>query len=298
MDISIFDQVTSALTVRAICSQLGPDIPSGATDADLVVMHCDADLDPLNNPSRVIGPNGRVIGIVWYENYWRLEGGDGDTRTVADVMDPLGPDEILSSATTILDAVEIFGRKPNRYFYVVHVNDIVGVVFYRDLFKPLGRLAFLALALELEDQALALCRSPQIRERCWQSISDNRKHNAMELFKFRYGREPKLDGGAQDEDGLAFLPPPPSDISLLIGCTNLVDKATMIWKQRLVPSATKADVLGFFNDLKEIRDQCAHPGRDEELIAKGRLSDFIHSAKRMRSSLRESLHHLTSTRES
>jgi hypothetical protein len=113
------------------------------------------------------------------------------------------------------------------------------------------------------------------------------------LFKFRYGREPKLTTDAQEKDQLIFLPHPLSDIFLLIGCTNLVDKATMIWKQKLIPAARRADVLGFFTDLREIRDQCAHPGHQEELIPKERLAHFVNSAKRMRSSLRDSLQTLT-----
>jgi hypothetical protein len=80
-----------------------------------------------------------------------------------------------------------------------------------------------------------------------------------------------------------------SDIGLLIECTNLVDKATMIWKQKLITPATQAEVLGFFNDLKEIRDKCAHPGGEEELVPKERLAHFVDSAKRVRSSLRESM---------
>jgi len=295
MDMSIFEQVTSALTVKSICTSLGPDIPAESTDLDLSVMHCEADLDPFNNPSRVIGFNGSVIGMIWFEDYAQLEtDGDGGSRTVEEAMQRLEPSEILSSSTSILDAVDIFGSKPNRYFYVVHIADIVGVVFYRDLFKPLGRLAFLALALEIEDYALTLCGSASINERCWQSLSDNRKFKAIELFKLRYGREPKLRTDAQEEeDDLVLWARPLSDISLLIGCTNLVDKATMIWKQKLIPAAKQADVLGFFNDLREIRDQCAHPGRDEELIPKERLAHFVNSAKCMRSSLRESVQRVT-----
>jgi hypothetical protein len=53
--------------------------------------------------------------------------------------------------------------------------------------------------------------------------------------------------------------------------------------------ATQADVLGFFNDLKEIRDQCAHPGGEAELVPKARLADFVQSAKRMRDSLSQSM---------
>jgi hypothetical protein len=213
--------------------------------------------------------------------------------TVGEIIEQLEPNEYLSSGTTILDAVELFCSKPNRYFYVIHANDIVGIIYYRDLFKPLGRLAFLALALEIEDHALALCRSAPINERCWRSLSENRKSKALELFKLRYGREPNLTETIPEKDNpMIFLPRELSDISLLIGCTTLSDKATMIWKQRLISTAAKAEVLGFFNDLKEIRDQCAHPGREEELVPKHRLAHFVNSAKHMRNNLRESLQKL------
>ena len=37
--------------------------------------------------------------------------------------------------------------------------------------------------------------------------------------------------------------------------------------------ANEAEVLGLFNDLKEVRDQCAHPrGGEQELVPKARLS--------------------------
>jgi hypothetical protein len=284
MDTPIFEQITSALTVKSICSPLGPDIPADSTESDL---------DPtstFDNPSRVIGSNGRVIGVMCIEDITNL--GCDDSITVGEIIEQLEPNEYLSSGTTILDAVELFCSKPNRYFYVIHANDIVGIIYYRDLFKPIGRLAFLALALEIEDHALASCRSPSINVRCWQSLSENRKCKALELFELRYGREPNFTESIPETDQTEFLPRKLSDISLLIGCTTLSDKATMIWKQRLISTAAKAEVLGFFNDLKEIRDHCAHPGREEELVPKHRLAHFVNSAKHMRNNLRESLQKL------
>ena len=284
MDVTLFEQITSALTVRAICTPLGPDIPEGSTDEDLMSMHCEAGLDPLNNPSRVLRPDGTTKGMVWFEDYAQLDP-HLELCTVDQVMQPLAPSEIISSSTTVLDAVHIFGSKPNRFFYVLHINEIVGVTFYRDLFKPLGRLAFLALALEIEDQALNLCQSALINEQCWQSLSDKRKSKAIDLFKLRYGREPKLHGGARVFAEQLRSGREMSDASLLVACTNLVDKATMIWRRRLIPAARRADVEGFFNELKRIRDRCAHPGRDDDLLPKERLAHFVEAAKRMRESL-------------
>jgi hypothetical protein len=290
MDNSIFEQITSALTVRSLCSPLGPDIPAGTYIEDLESLLPDAYV-AMNYPSRVLGSSGDAKGMLWFED-WGFLGIDDRPSIVDEVMDQFEPHQLLSSNTTILNAVEFFGRKQNFYFYVIDLNEVVGVLFYRDLFKPLGRLAFLALALEIEDQALTLCKSQSINEKCWLSISDNRKRKAIELFKSRHRREPSLDGAAKDGTWIPYLRGEKrnvSDIGLLIECTNLVDKATMIWKQKLVTPATQADVLGFFNDLKEVRDQCAHPGAEAELIPKARLAHFVQSAKRMRNSLHQSM---------
>jgi hypothetical protein len=290
MDRSIFEQVTSALTVKAICSPMGVDIGLHDTLSALQELSLETGTDPFSCPSRVLGSDGSVRGIVWGDD-WGIWEGDDPNPLVSEVMEGLEPSQFLSSATTILDAVEIFSSKSTaRYFYVIDVNDVVGVIFYEDIFRPLGRLAFLALALEIEDQALSLCQSGSLNQKCWQCISDNRRRKAIELFNNRYKREPILEPDTSDEISKAFSRSRTmSDIGVLIGCTNLVDKATMIWKQKLINPATQADVLGFFNDLKEIRDQCAHPGGAEELIPKQRLAHFVSSAKRMRDSLGEAI---------
>lgn len=290
MDDSIFEQITSALTVKSLCSPLGPDVPAGTNIEELEAIFPDAHV-AMNYPSRVLDASGDAKGILWFEDWGFLEMDEGPT-IVDEVMDQLEPHQLLSSNTTVLSAVEFFGRRQSFYFYVIDLNEVVGVLFYGDLFKPLGRLAFLALALEIEDQALRLCQSESINEKCWLSISENRRRKAIELFKSRYEREPNLDGDAEKGTWIRHLLEKKrniSDIALLIECTNLVDKATMIWKQKLVTPSTRADVLGFFDDLKKVRDQCAHPGGEAELVPKARLAHFVQSAKRMRNTLHQSM---------
>jgi hypothetical protein len=284
-DLSIFDQISSDLTVKSICGPMGPDIPAGSNVEDLNSFFPDA--GPLNHPSRVIDSDGKVTGIIWFARLLSAA-----RAPVEEVMEGLDHDHLMSSATTIIDAVELLSSNSSMYFYVAHLGEVVGVVFYRDLFKPQGRLAFLALALQIEDQALRLCDSASIRERCWLSLSDYRRRKAIELFKLRHGREPRPKVGSREYMGHALAKlrraPDTSDISLLIGCTNLMDKATMIWKQKLITAATKAEVLGCFNDLKEVRDQCAQLGVEKDVVLQARLAPLISSAKRLRNSLCES----------
>jgi hypothetical protein len=128
--------------------------------------------------------------------------------------------------------VELFAATESERFYVIHINEVIGVLRYRDLFKPPGRLAFLALALELEDQALKLCQSASFAESCWLSLSEKRRQNAVELHKQRHGSELLQRDKRQP-------------IRALIACTNLVDKAQMLWKQKLI------DGSGFIRTSRE-----------------------------------------------
>jgi hypothetical protein len=292
MSTSIFEQVTSSLTVVSICGPLGPDIPAGTPFLDVESFldpDQDSTFDPWNDPSRVIDSNGNLVGILWFADWaqWaeQAEQADLDIPTIADdddlpeivddVVDLPEPRQFLSSSTTILEAVQLFAEVTSRLFYVIDANQVVGYLRYQHLFHPVGRLAFLALALEIEDLALTLCQHPPFREDAWQSISDSRKRKAIERYRDRYGCEPKL----------------PMHIDRLIDCTQLADRAIMIWKTQLI-SSSRLELLGFFHHLGEIRNYCAHPQRLRTFgdpIPKQKLSKFINDAESMRNSLNEAL---------
>jgi hypothetical protein len=276
MSTSTFEQVSSSLTVMSICGPLGPDIPAGTPLFEverLLDPGEDPNLDPWHDPSRVIDSNGHLVGILWFDAWANAD----DEIDVDDVMYRPDPWQFLSSSTTILDAVQLFATTSTDVFYVIHANQVVGYLSYRSIFHPVGRLAFLALALEIEEQALRLCQHPPFRAEAWQAISDTRRCKAIELFKGRYEREPKQS----------------ADLDKLIDCTQLADKATMIWKAKLISRASsRSELLRFFEDLRRVRDFCAHPQRSssgDDLIPNQRLSKFINGAKSMRDTLNEAL---------
>jgi len=156
-------------------------------------------------------------------------------------MDRIEPSQFVSADTSILDLIILFGDKKGEAYYVLRRNELVGVIRYDDSFKPAGRLPFFTLALEIEDQALRLCQSDRVRENCWRAISDNRRHKAAELFEKRCRRPPRSERARCDI----------SDTIRLIACTNLADKATMIWKEKLIVPARRTDLLGFFKSCKQ-----------------------------------------------
>jgi len=233
----------------------------------------EVDHDPMDAPSRVVTSNGSIVGIVWFEQL------DAHAGSVDEVMERLSPGDFLSADTTILDAVEIFCGRPNYYFYLLDKNDVIGVMFFNDLFKPLARLAYLALALEIEQLALNLCQLLQTRAKCWEAFPEARKRKTLEAYEQIFGRPAEQHPGK--------LP-----IKALIACTNLIDKATMIWKCKLIPTKSRKEVLSFFHSLKEVRDHCAHPGREQELLnllPRERLKEFVEKANDIRIALSESI---------
>ena len=308
MNSLIFEQVTSALTVKSICSPMGPEILSGTSLDDLEGMSCHGHM-PFDNPARIIDSEGNTIGVAWFEDYYFEADDEQRPYFINDVMRDLEPNCLLSSNTTILDAVELFTAKGSKYFYVIDVNKIVGVLSYKDLFKPIGRIAFFSLALEIEDLALKLCQFPKVAEECWLSIPDKRKLESLKIFKKRYKRKPRLRGEMRDrisdielrteteEPGERLSLPEAHvdpakrkfDLLWLVACTPLADKATMIWNQKLIPHTSRTYLLKFFGDLETIRNSCAHPGHDGPLLAQDRLADFVSSAIQMRKSLQQAL---------
>jgi hypothetical protein len=288
MDTLMFEQIASSITVGSICTRfLGPDLDIGSSLGSAIDVDLGSypDFDPHFHLFRVVSSEGRLVGVYQYD-----PGSGGPNAFVGDEMGSIDLHELLSSSTTILDAVDLFAADPKGTFYVVQGNEVVGWLVNGDLFKPIGRIAFLAIALEVEDLALTLCQSKSLCERCWLSISEGRKNKAIALFKDHYKRDPNLEVRPDVErkrswERSRWL----EEISRLIACTQIADKATMLWKLKLIPSTKSADILGHFEKLRRLRDLCAHPGYIGKVPTARNLIELITSAKGMRNSLREAI---------
>src|SRR5450759_3197490 len=122
METSVFEQILSSLTVKSICNRLGPDVPAGSTIEDVVGIALNSDPEVANSEfqSRVINADGNVVGMLWNDAPTEDDKLFTPDLVVDEIMKSTKPDEFISSATTILDAVQIFGTKRNEFFYVIH----------------------------------------------------------------------------------------------------------------------------------------------------------------------------------
>ena len=100
-----FEIIASSLTVRSICSPLGPNIELDIDIDDALQM-----MELEYSPSRAIGGGG-TVGIIWYDdlvNHGALDCG---------ALKRLEPCDFLSADTNILDAISLFhSRQSNPHF--------------------------------------------------------------------------------------------------------------------------------------------------------------------------------------
>lgn len=291
METTDFEKIASSLTVRSICGPLGPDIELGpdynvGDEIDHETLKSIVKMDRCTpaRPSRVIQSN-RCLGIVWYEVFHRTYSIQNKVfyhvSSIGEAISEEPPlaGEFLSADTNILEAIHLFSSGA-QYYYILEKNDVVGVLYYSDIFKPLGRLAFLALALEIEHLALVLCSMGSLRDQCWEALSKNRQAKTRGLYKERHGHRPKKIKGKYKE------------LEELIECTFISDKANMIWKNRLIRASSRKSVLGFFHSLEKIRNLCAHAHYKYELEEKfspKRLGEFVETARDMKKNLVDAL---------
>src|SRR6266481_2888062 len=274
MSISVFEQIASSLTVKSVCSPLGPDVQAGSTIGDLLNLNSEGGV------SRVIKNDHNVVGMLSWGIAWEFDGNEEIRQVILEsysefddifskhsyygtMVDDvvLRPQltEFLSSATTIFKAVDLFAKTGIDRFYVLNNNDLVGILNYSDLLsKPICLLAFFALTLEIETLALELCQLDP--KASWDCLSKNRQAEAKEIFEKRHGKEPNS----------------PLELRELINCTQFCDKGTILWKQRLVEVRSRGELQGTFNKLERVRNQCAHPGgAGIDLGRRQSLSNFL-----------------------
>src|SRR5438105_4654013 len=103
MDTGLFEDIASTLTVRSICGPLCQDVRSGSTIAEMcgeLDPRTNPNLDPFNNPSRVIDDHGRILGIIWFHNYVQLDEAEDHDMTVDEIMELIEPNQLISADTS------------------------------------------------------------------------------------------------------------------------------------------------------------------------------------------------------
>ncbi len=66
--------------------------------------------------------------------------------------------------------------------------------------------------------------------------------------------------------------------AMLVDCTTFIDKKSMVCKCKLTLELSNADIRRVFAQAEQLRNQCAHPGSDSELL-KGSVIQLRHAVR-------------------
>jgi hypothetical protein len=271
--ISHFRELAYLVSVSDICSPFLASFEGTRTVAEVfewwsVDICFERNLDP-NEQLALVTTEGRVVGWIGFD---MLEAG----KQLIECMEPITPDSILSSDTSLFDAVTAFATSPNHFFLVLRGNHFIGWLSYTDLHKPPLRLCLFAMLINLERMLLEVAlRSPK---ESVQVLPDGRKENARKVYairKYNYS-----DTGEPYE-------------SKLLECTTIIDKFTIARRTKTVLSQVPTlDNVSLCNTAERVRNEIAHPGLEEQssdLLSRENLWQFIQWAETLESQLQKYL---------
>jgi hypothetical protein len=162
-----------------------------------------------------------------------------DATQVQEVMTPLGHYAWVSADTPVLSLLEKVQSSDDDERLVLDGTEPTGQIRINwSLVKhPLFRLCLVALALELEEEALWLAVESGPAE-SWNALPRGRQMHAERQLK---GKK-----WARDETNL-------------LACTSFIDKGTILAKRRLLPIARRT-VERVFREAEQVRNESVHPG--------------------------------------
>jgi hypothetical protein len=198
---------------------------------------------------------------------------------VTSAMTQLRPDQMISATTTTWRLIQLFAEGRQDFFFVLDGAEIVGTLEYRDLFKPLFRIALFALVSQLEQESLKLCIKHS--EQCWSNLSNKKREQASRMYRRAHNKAWRRDpergweleesfggkaGDAESNEVRDFLRSQEERVAdspwVLIEYTVLEDKSEMLMGARLVPNWAES----VFANAQKIRNRCCHPDAGDDVL--------------------------------
>lgn len=209
----------------------------------------------------IIRDNQRIYGYIALDSE-ELEGDlEIDTaKNAAESCDPISPDLIVSSTTSLLDLISMFTDKP--FYFVLDRNDISHVVSFNDLDKLPFKISLFSLLIELESSIIDFILSSEIPlQQFILKLSDKRQSEIKKLCIEKYDNY--------------------SSYGALLS-TNFIDKKKMISSDKKLMSklgfTSKTQLNKVFDPVNEVRNRVAHSNSIIEYLKTGEeLNSFINS---------------------
>ena len=197
-------------------------------------------------------------------------------KTMADCMERIEPNTIMTADTSLFDAVKAFSTSSQSIFFILKGNKFVGWISYTDLHKPPFRLCLFAMLINLERillETLLVFPTESVAV-----LSEGRLSKAKQIYELRK---------YSYDDKSAPFP------ARLLECTTIADKIRITKKlpniRQSLPSLAHSK---WINDIEVLRNEIAHPGlqeRSSSLLAREKLWPFIQWIESLESELEDFL---------
>ncbi len=241
---SHFRELAYLVSVADICSPFLASFEGTRTVAEVfeewsVDLCSERNLDPMEQLA-LVTTEGRVEGFIGFDE---LVAG----KQLIECMEPITPDSILSSDTSLFDAVSAFAASRTHFFLVLRGNNFIGWLSYNDLHKPPLRLCLFAMLINLERILLEVALlSPK---ESVQALPDSRKKKALKVYA--YLKHNYRKSGEPYE-------------SKLLECTYILDKFIIARRTKTVLSQVPALAdAGLCKKAEWLRNEIAHAKLEE-----------------------------------
>lgn len=238
-------------------------------------------------PERAIHDRLKIDGAVDHElsdnEYDSLD--SGASPAVQDIPG----NAFVTGDTSLITFLASGALSRNSLWVVMDRFEFSGIVTRRELLSLPARLCFLALALELEEIALQLCKLFPLD--AIRALSKGRIESAVKTL----GHKLRQAGPDDNYAALRHLRMTRTDLknsyvaTLVVDATSLIDKATILRKLRLTIDVDHKEIERVFKRAERLRNCCAHPTTNVTALPFNpeELADLIPTIAKMTQALRE-----------
>lgn len=262
---SHFHQLARSITVSDIYTPFltsfeNNKFASDVSDEWVMDLCGEKDLDP-NEQISLVTQKNKVIGWIGFD---MLEHG----KTIRECMDTITPESIMSSDTSLFDAINAFANGSSHFYLVLHGNQFIGWLSYQNMHKPPLRLCLFSILINIEKMLLEiLLKNPQEAINC---LPEGR----IEQVKNNY----KLRNNKSKENKEYYN-------SKLLEYTNLEDKFYIAQQTKsLCQKMTLLQDDNLCKLARKLRNEVAHPVIKEhssKLLSRDKLWPFIQWADKL-----------------
>ena len=226
----------------------------------------------------------------WTQMCLLEEGGyDGNVTWVREVTSDFDLRTFITANSTAWKAVQVFAEQRVEFLFVLDGSDVIGTIFYRDLFKPAFRTCLFALTVELEQKVLQLCL--QDAQESWLSLDEDRRRFLEDKYRERTrtrARKMTTALASLPEEAERYLKKKVRDFDCspreMLEHSYFGDRIEAIKRRNLFPPLIAPELHNALDGARKVRNWSVHPeSSDENSVFEepGELRSFILSCQKV-----------------